>query len=74
MQDINSQGQNIQIQIKGQPIYTGVNDTYYNVDEAGTVHPPPQIWMCRDTYFLVSAQGVKYVAFDTPEDKIAYKM
>ena len=67
---IDSQGQNIPIQIKGQPIYTGVNDTYYNVKSDGSVHPPPpQIWLCRDTYFLVSTQGVKYVAFDTPSDK-----
>lgn len=31
---------NVQIQINGQPIHTGVNDTYYNVNEEGTVHPP----------------------------------
>lgn len=67
---IDSEGQNIPIQIKGQPIYTGINDTYYNVDAAGTTHPPPpQIWLCRDTHFLVSTQGVKYVSFGTPEDK-----
>jgi hypothetical protein len=67
---IDSEGQNIQIQIRGQPIYTGINDTYYNVDASGTVHPPPpQLWLCRDTYFLVSTQGVRYVAFGTPEGK-----
>ena len=65
---IDSNGQNIPIQIKGQPLYSGINDTYYNVNAAGTVHPPPpQIWLCRDTYFLVSTQGVVYEAFSTPE-------
>ena len=64
---IDSNGQNIPIQIKGQPIYTGINDTYYNVNKEGTHHPPPpQIWLCRDTYFLVSTQGVRYEAFETP--------
>jgi hypothetical protein len=66
---IDSNGQNIAIQIKGQPIYTGDNDTYYNVDgPSSTTHPPPpQIWCCRDTYFLVSTQGIKYIAYGDPE-------
>ena len=64
---IDSNGQNIPIQIKGQPIYTGLNDTYYNVNQEGTQHPPPpQIWLCRDTYFLVSTKGVTYEPFATP--------
>ena len=66
---IDSQGQNIPIQIRGQPIYSGANDTYYNVDKDGTQHPPPpQIWLCRDTYFLISSQGVVYEAFSTPKE------
>ena len=65
---IDSNGQNIPIQIKGQPLYSGANDTYYNVNAAGTIHPPPpQIWLCRDTYFLVSRDGVVYEAFSTPK-------
>ena len=65
-----SKGQNIPIQIKGQPIYTGANDTYYNVKSDGSVRPPPpQIWLCRDTYFLVSTNGVRYVSNDTPASK-----
>ena len=65
---IDSNGQNIPIQIKGQPIYSGINDTYYNVNAAGTIHPPPpQIWLCRDTYFLVSTEGVVYEPVGTPK-------
>ena len=65
---IDSQGQNIAIQIKGQPIYTGINDTYYNVNSEGTIHPPPpQIWLCRDTFFVLSRNGVEYQAFATPK-------
>jgi hypothetical protein len=68
---IDSCGQNIAIQLKGQPLYTANNDTYYNYDPNNlTFHPPaPQIWCCRDTYFLVSSAGVKYVSFGTPEGK-----
>ena len=64
---IDSNGQNIPIQIKGQPLYSGANDTYYNVNAAGTIHPPPpQIWLCRDTFFVLSRDGVQYEAFATP--------
>ena len=71
---IDSQGQNIPIQIKGNPKFTGLQDTYYNVDAAGTVHPPPpQIWLCRDTYWLASTTGLQYVSFGTPESKQIYQ-
>jgi hypothetical protein len=67
---IDSNGQNIPIQIRGQPTFTGVNDTYYNFKGDNSAHPPPpQIWLCRDTHFLVSTQGVVYVNNDTPADK-----
>ena len=63
-----SNGQNIPIQLKGNPIYTGVNDTYYNVDPEGTQHPPPpQIWLCRDTYFIASVNGLQYMKDGCPE-------
>ena len=65
---IDSNGQNIPIQLKGNPIYTGANDTYYNVNAEGTQHPPPpQIWLCRDTYFIASIDGLQYVSTGSPE-------
>ena len=58
---------NIQVQVNGQPIYTGPNDTYYNVNEEGTVHPPPpQLFLTRDTYFKLSLNGLEYVDDETP--------
>ena len=63
---LDSNGQNIPIQIKGQPLYTGKNDTYYNVDETGS-HPPPQLFICRDTYFpLDFLNGLVYHATGSP--------
>ena len=66
---LDSKGQNIPIQIRGQPIYTGVNDTYFNFDETGQNHPPPpQIFMCRDTFFTVDTQyGLIYHPIGVPE-------
>ena len=66
-----SKGQNVSVQIKGQPIYTGANDTYYNVNRDGSIHPPaPEIWLCRDCYFKVSTAGIEFVD-DTPPDSQA---
>ena len=65
-----SKGGNIPIQIRGQPLYTGSNDTYYNVKADGSAHPPPpQIWLCRDTYFEASVNGLRYFDFGSPIDK-----
>ena len=60
---------NIQIQVNGMPIYTGANDTYYNVVEpsGNTIHPPPtQLWITRDTYFKLSLDGLEYVDDQSP--------
>ena len=58
---------NCQIQVSGQPVYTGINDTYYNVDESGSVHPPPvQLFVVRDTYFKLSLEGLMYVDNESP--------
>ena len=58
---------NIQVQVNGQPIYTGPNDTYYNVNEEGTVHPPPcQLFLTRDTYFKLSLNGLEYIDDESP--------
>ncbi len=59
---------NVQIQVNGQPIYKGADDTYYNVDESGTIHPPPiQLWLTRDTYFTLDLNGLVYHDKTTPE-------
>ena len=60
---------NIQIQVNGQPIYTGENDTYYNIilPSGAIVRPPPcQLWVTRDTYFKLSLDGLEYVDDQSP--------
>ena len=66
---LDSNGQNIPIQIRGQPIYPDVNDTYFNFDETGENHPPPpQLFVCRDTYFTVDINdGLVYHPTGSPE-------
>ena len=66
---LDSGGRNIQIQIKGSPMYTGRDrDSYFSGGEDGGIPPPPQIWLCRDTYFTMdTTYGLQYHAFGTPE-------
>ena len=62
-----SDGLNVPVQIRGQPIVMGKNDTYYNVNPEGTLHPPQiQMWLCRDTYFIVKTGVMKYVSVGSP--------
>jgi len=56
-----SHGANIPIELVGKPVYSGATDTYYNVDAAGTVHPPsPQCWSCKDTYILLTPGDMRF--------------
>lgn len=65
---IDSNGKNIGVEFDAQPIYRGANDTYYNVDEKGTIHPPPpEMWVCNDTYFVAGVGGMKYFKDKTPD-------
>jgi hypothetical protein len=78
---IDSNGQNIAIQLKGSPIYSGTQDTYYCVESTSPdiiptntsqyQHPPPpQIWICQETCFLASVdRGLVYLKTDNPPDR-----
>jgi hypothetical protein len=77
---IDTDGQNVSIQLKGDPIVTGVNDTYYNyqtnltvdpltgVSTIETSHPvPPEAWICRECYWEIdSKNGIKFKDFGQP--------
>ncbi len=62
-----SEGQNVPIQIFGNPVYSGDYDSYLH--EFGSVisPPPPQIWLCRDTYFIATNKGLQYVPYGSPD-------
>ena len=70
-----SHGANIPIELVGKPVYTGSNggsyqDTYYNVDAAGTIHPPaPQCWSCKDTYILLTPGDMRFKINGEPKNK-----
>ncbi len=62
---------NCQIQIQGMPVYTGANDTYYNIIEpsGAIVKPPPtQLWLTRDCYFVMSLDGLVFVDDKSPNE------
>jgi hypothetical protein len=66
-------GQNIAIQLKGNPIKTGVLDTYYCAEGDGDDpekyrHPcPPEVWICQETYWKLSnSEGLVYMRSGNP--------
>jgi hypothetical protein len=71
---IDSKGQSTPIDIQFVPLYTGDNDTYYNVDidpithAVGTAHPPaPQLWLCRDVYWSMdTTNGLRFHKYGEP--------
>ena len=72
-----SHGANIPIELVGKPVYSGTSqngsshqDTYYNVDAAGTIHPPaPQCFSCKDTYILLTPGDMKFKINGEPQHK-----
>ena len=66
---IDTDTKTVPISFKGKPIYTGDNDTYYifDPDHKDQHPPPPELWICQDTYFTMSTDGLKYYGPETPE-------
>ena len=58
----------VTITFRGQPLYRGNDDTYFIPDvEHKDQHPPaPEAWICSDTYFTWSVNGVQYFPTGIP--------
>ena len=52
----------VTVTFRGQPMYRGDDDTYFIPDlEHKEQHPPsPEAWVCQDSYFIWSVNGVEY--------------
>ena len=58
----------VTVTFRGQPLYRGDDDTYFIPDlEHKEQHPPsPEAWVCSDTYFTWSVNGVEYFPKGVP--------
>jgi len=58
----------VNVKLGFNPIYTGNNDVYYIPDPTNTaLHPPaPQLWLCRDTFWVLGNKMLKYVNKGAP--------
>ncbi len=69
---IDTGSKTVPIGFRGQPLYSGSNDTYYNVmnpliSTSVVSHPPaPELWICQDTHFRMSVDGLEYMGPVTP--------
>lgn len=70
---IDTGNRTVPVGFRGQPLYSGTNDTYYNVMDplvsaTAVSHPPaPELWICQDTHFVLSVNGLEYLGTHTPE-------
>lgn len=58
----------INVETRFTPLINGANDVYYIPDPASpTVHPPaPELWLCRDTFWIMSAGKLEYIKSGSP--------
>jgi len=58
----------VNTKLKFTPLFTGNNDVYYIPDPTNTaIHPPaPQLWMCRDTFWVLGPGTLQYVNKGSP--------
>jgi len=58
----------VNTKLKFTPLFTGNNDVYYIPDPANpTAHPPaPQLWLCRDTFWVLKNGSIQYVNRGSP--------
>ena len=64
-----STSQPVNVELRFNPVVTGANDVYYIPDPVTPdVHPPaPELWLCRDTYFVLGAGRFNYVSVGAPK-------
>lgn len=57
-----SDGSTVTVNFRGHPAYPGQQtDTYYYIDGEANTHPmPPEAWLCSDTYWIWTANGIEY--------------
>ena len=58
----------VNVELRFAPVVSGANDVYYIPDSTTpTVHPPaPELWLCRDTYWIMGAGRLQYVKNGSP--------
>ena len=58
----------VNVKLQFNPVYSGANDVYYLPDSTNTsLHPPGvQVWLCRDTFWVLGLGEVHYMNKGTP--------
>jgi hypothetical protein len=63
---LNSKGTNWSLKLDGHPIFTVDNETYYYPNPGEINGNSAQVWLCNDTFFVVSQNHFKYIRDETP--------
>jgi len=59
----------VNVKLQFNPVYSGNNDMYYIPDSTDTAlhSPAPQVWLCKDTYWVLGLGEVHYVNKGAPK-------
>jgi hypothetical protein len=59
----------VNVELRFSPVTMGANDVYYIPDSSDpTSHPPaPELWLCRDTYWILRPGQLNYVNNGAPK-------
>jgi hypothetical protein len=66
---LDTKGQNVSVELRGNPIYQGTNDTYYDVVGDGSVRPPPPVLaMVQDTFWIFNSRKGGQCIYEVNKD------
>jgi len=65
---LDTNGQNTSVEIRGNPIYGGSLDTYYNVDTDNNHPPAPILALVQDTYWIFDARPNRIALYEVSRE------
>ena len=65
---LDTNGQNVSVELRANPIHQGDYDTYYNFAGGTAFPPPPVLAMVMDTYWLFSSRNGGFCHYETSRD------
>ena len=57
----------VTVELRFDPIYNGGNNVYYYDDFSNVNTQAPELWICKDTFFVIGVQKLNYIDNAAPK-------